>query len=61
MFLPHFIVIAGNNKGVKGTMKVSGTVSRCNWRIRFLTPLFSLMNPLLLQRTCDLLNTETEH
>jgi hypothetical protein len=40
MFLPHFIVIAGNNKGVKGTMKVSGTVSRCNWRIRFLTPLF---------------------
>jgi hypothetical protein len=23
------------------TIKVSGTVSRCNWRIRFLTPLFS--------------------
>jgi hypothetical protein len=24
-----------------GETKVSGTVSRCNWRIRFLTPLFS--------------------
>jgi hypothetical protein len=23
-----------------GTIKVSGTVSHCNWRIRFLTPLF---------------------
>jgi hypothetical protein len=46
-FEPHSVaapqlglIIAPKTIKVK-TIKVSGTVSRCNWRIRFLTPLFS--------------------
>ena len=32
------------------TIKVSGTVSRCNWRIRFLTPLFTAARRSMLGR-----------